>query len=142
MQTEKRIRVEHALICFMGLPEDMDPETEDRIVEKFFDPSIEPNRFKYVSIMKVGGHEPDEVIYALRQEGAFSSHNGRRALLGLIRAARNAGTYRGDCTDETLDMLERYTRFAFSLDEGETIGCGTIDASDLLVRFSRLLAQP
>jgi hypothetical protein len=123
------------------LPSDMDTETKNRIIEKYFDPSIEPNRFNYVSIIKIGGHEPNEVIYALRHAGAFSSHNGRKALLGLIRDARNAGMYRGDCTDETLDTMERYARNTFSLDKDETIGCGIVDAADFPVRFSRLLTQ-
>jgi hypothetical protein len=142
MQTKKRPRVEQSLSSLTGLPGDMDTETKDRINEKFFDPSIEPNRFKYVSIIKVGGHEPNELIYALRQAGAFSSHNGRQALLGLIRDARNAGIYRGDCTNETLDILERHTSYAFSLDKDETIGCGIFDAADFPIRFSRLLTQP
>ena len=147
MQTKKRIRTEQqpireSLPKLKGLlPSDMDMETKNRIIEKYFDPSIEPNRFKYVSIIKIGGHEPNEVIYALRHAGAFSSHNGRKALPGLISDARNAGMYRGDCTDETLDTLERHAHNVFSLDENETIGCGIVDAADFPVRFNRLLTQ-
>jgi len=113
----------------------MDTETEDRIMKKYFDPSIEPNRFKYVSIIKIGGHVPYEVIYTLNHTGAFASHNGRQALLGLIRDARNAGAHRGNCTNETLDTLERYTQYAFSLEKDETIGCGSVDAGDFPVRL-------
>ena len=114
-----------ALPCLTGLPTEMDKESQRAILKKYFDASVKPNRFKYVSIIKSG--TPNQVVDTLKDTGAFSSHNCRQALLELIHDARDAGTYRADCDTETLDSVERYAQCAFSLEDDHTIGCGNVN---------------
>ena len=133
MQVHKRARVMtttklvDVLPCLTGLTTDMDNETEHAIAKQYFDPNVYPNRFKYASIVQLGGHAPYLVIDTLKHEGAFSSQACRRALVDLVDNARDAGPYRGNCTMATLDTLERYAKHAFSLEKDMTIGCGSVD---------------
>lgn len=143
MPAKKRAKVMTAsqsirekLPCLTGLSDDMNSETGNKVMDLYFNTNKRPNRFKYVSIMKLSGHEPYNAIHLLRHAGAFATHSGREALIELIQDARDAGLHRGECTDETLNVLERCASCVFSLEQdGLTIGCGRVEAEDFPVRL-------
>lgn len=143
MPAKKRAKVMTAsqsirekLPCLTGLSDDIDSETGNKVMDLYFNTNTRPNRFKYVSIMKLSGHEPYNAIHLLNHAGAFATHSGREALIELIQDARNAGMHRGECTDKTLDALERCANCLFSLEQdGFTIGCGKVEAVDFPARL-------
>jgi hypothetical protein len=108
-------------------PENWNQEMESKLLQKYFNESVYPNHFVMVSIIKAAGNQHDNALENLKQAGAFSYAKNRKALLELIQDARNADKYRVDCSDDLLDTLERYAKYAFTIeDDGETMGCGSI----------------
>lgn len=122
--------IHDALPCLTGLPDSATDETRRAIMEKFFDPDAKPRRFRYASIIKQYGSVPNDAILALRTVGAFSSHVGRQALIELVGEARGDREHGAECEDETLDKIERYAKYAYSIEADETtVGCGTVAAA-------------
>ena len=135
----KRARVEHtapnypteklldAIPCLTSLPLDMTVETEHSITQKYFNRAIQPNRFKYVSIIKLYGQKPNTAVFMLRDSGAFSSSLNRQTLVDLVSDARCDRVYSIECANDTLDKVECYAKYAFSLEaDGLTVGCGNV----------------
>ena len=115
------------LPCIVQWPETMDALTKDKVAVRYFDASIRPNRFIYASIL-LKSIDTNSALRELKLAGAFSSSNGRQALVEVLSDARDAGEHKGsDCSDDLLDTLERYACYAFSLEDDElSVGCGVI----------------
>ncbi len=110
-----------------SLPNKWQKDMESKLFQRYFDPTVRPNVFVFISIIKVTGTHYYAAIETLRDAGAFSSAKSRQVLLDIIQDARNADTYRIDCSDDLLDLLERYAQRAFSIEEDcQTVGCGSL----------------
>ncbi len=111
----------------VSLPNHWNQDMETKLFQLYFDESVRPNVFVMTSIIKLAGNNPYAAIDALKEAGAFSNVNSRKVLLELIDDARKANSYRMDCSDDLLDTVEQYVKYAFSIEEdGQTIGCGSI----------------
>ena len=122
--------IQARLPYIVSLPNNWNQNMETKLFQKYFDVSIRPNVFVLTSIIKLAGNNPYAAIDCLKEAGAFSNANSRKVLLELIEDARKADTYRLDCSDDLLDTVEAYAKYAFSIEEdGQTVGCGSVHKS-------------
>jgi len=120
--------VQERLPHVLSLPNNWQKDMEPTLFQKYFDETVRPNAFVFISIIKTTGNSYSAAIETLKDAGAFSSAKSRLALMEIIQDARNADTYRTDCSDDLLDLVERYAKHAFSIEEDcQTVGCGSFD---------------
>ena len=125
------------LPCVDQWPENLE---QDTIAQRYFDTNIRPNRFVYASII-LKSNDTYSTLNELKLTGAFSSSNGRQALVDIIGNVRDAGEYRAPCcSDDLLDTLERYACYAFSIEDDKlSVGCGTIPLENAPCKRRRVL---
>jgi hypothetical protein len=121
-------RIQERLPHVHSLPNNWKRDMEVQVFQKYFDESVRPNVFVFISIIKTTGNNNNyAAIETLKDAGAFSSAKSRKALIEIIQDARNADSYRLDCADDLLDLVERYAKYAFAIEEdGLTVGCGML----------------
>ena len=105
------------LPCVVSWPRDAPDAVYEAVQHRYFAPAF-VSRFQYCILMH-RAESAAEALDALSRAGAFATHAGRTALLGVIDEARNTPW----CKQEVLDTLHRYATFAFVLD-GTAVTCG------------------
>ena len=123
------------LPCVVSWPEDLGADGENAVADAYFDPFARPGNLLELAftVAQYGAKDdPYTALQELKQDGVFATAAGRAALSEVIRAARSAsdGGRTFDLTENTLDTLERYTHFAFSVEDG-SVGCGEIPAEPI-----------
>jgi hypothetical protein len=91
-----------------------------------------PNLFVFacIIIQYAAQNDPYAALLRLKQADAFTTNKNRLALLRIIRDARDSKTL-PPC-GAMLDILEKYTTFAFSLEDDRlSVGCGTIPVREV-----------
>lgn len=117
-------------------PASANEQDHQKIVKQYdhyeTEPTLRPNRVVYTSIILGFIKEPYLALGELRVVGAFATRLARKTLLSVLFEAKIAlpsliPSSVDDTLDESIDILERYTKYGFSLEEdGVTVGCGTI----------------